>query len=148
MSRPFTSDRRWCFGVEPHELWTTISRTEDFRRWWPWLRRLDADGLKTGGRWQCLVQPPLPYAVRFTIDLDLVEEARLAEATVSGDIRGSARLDVVPTDDGCEARLISSLEPHSPVLRGVGRVARPVIAWGHDWVLDQGARQFASRAFG
>jgi hypothetical protein len=28
----------------------------------------------------------------------------------------------------------------------VARVAQPVVTFGHDWVLDTGARQFRSRA--
>lgn len=152
MAGPFTSDRRWTFDLEPDELWAAIERTDDYRRWWPWLRRFDAKGLVGGDRWYCLVQPPLPYQVRFFIDLDRVEPGRLAEATVTGDIRGTARLTVEPVEpvepDGhsCEARLVSSLEPAHPFFRALGVVARPMIMWGHDWVLDQGLRQFSRRA--
>jgi hypothetical protein len=84
--------------------------------------------------------------VRFTIELVEVTPVASADAIVTGDIRGTARLTVAATDRGCEARLQSSLEPANRVLRGIGVVARPMIEWGHDWVLDQGQRQFVRRA--
>lgn len=65
-----------------------------------------------------------------------------------GDIEGDATLTLEPTEAGCTARLRSQLAPADPMLRGVGAAARPVIEWGHDWVLDQGQQQFVSAALG
>jgi hypothetical protein len=93
-----------------------------------------------------VVQPPLPYALRFRIVLDEVVPAQWASARVDGDIVGDARLSLAATVDGCEARLISNLAPSHQVLRAIARVARPVARFGHDWVLDTGLRQFRSRA--
>ena len=62
---------------------------------------------------------------------------------MSGDIVGSARLSVrADGNGGSVARLESLLAPANPFLRGVARVARPVVRFGHDWVLDTGAAQF------
>jgi hypothetical protein len=33
------------------------------------------------------------------------------------------------------------------MLKTVARLARPMAQFGHDWVLDTGARQFRSHAF-
>jgi uncharacterized protein YndB with AHSA1/START domain len=139
----FDSDRRFTFAVTPTELWGYIDDTDAFRTWWPWLRRFDAKGFVVGDEWRCLVQPPLPYQVSFTITLDDVEPPQRAAATISGDIVGTAVLTIVPDGEGCEARLVSSLAPANSLLRAFASVARPVVRFGHDWVLDQGARQFA-----
>ena len=137
------SDRRFQFSCSRSELWETIVHTDQYRLWWPWLRKLDApDGFVEGSEWLCVVQPPLPYRLQFTIALDEVESPTRARATISGDIRGTAELLVTETEGGCEARMVSDLGPASPVLRAFAQVARPLVAWGHDWVLDQGARQF------
>ena len=45
-----------------------------------------------------------------------------------------------------EVRLTSSLEPGNGFLRTVARLAAPVVRYGHDWVLDSGARGFIERA--
>jgi uncharacterized protein YndB with AHSA1/START domain len=140
------SDRRYRFPVGPEDLWPVLTRVEDYRSWWPWLRRFDAVAFEPGAAWTCVVQPPLPYSLRFRIVLHEVDPCRLATATIDGDIVGEARLELAATEAGSEARLVSSLAPENAVLRAIAGVARPVAQFGHDWVLDSGLRQFRSRA--
>jgi uncharacterized protein YndB with AHSA1/START domain len=146
------SERRHHFDAAPDEVWTAMSRTGAYRSWWPWLRRLDDASFTVGSRWACEVQPPLPYTVRFTLLLDEIEPDRFVTATISGDIVGSAAVDLTPTITaagtgiGTELRLVAALAPDQAVLRTVARFARPVVRLGHDWVLDTGFRQFRRRA--
>jgi uncharacterized protein YndB with AHSA1/START domain len=140
------SDRRYRFGVPPEDLWPVLTSVERYRTWWPWLRGFEAATFAAGERWSCLVQPPLPYSLRFSISLHEVVPFELATAAIDGDIMGDARLELSPTDDGCEARLVSHLAPANQLLRAIATVARPVAQLGHDWVLDTGLRQFRSRA--
>ncbi len=58
-----------------------------------------------------------------------------AETDVDGEVRA-----------GCIATLRSSLAPGNKALQLVSRFAGPVARFGHDWVLDSGARQFIARA--
>jgi len=140
------SDRRFAFDQPPAQVWEVMARTSSYTTWWPWLRRLEATGLVAGDVWSCHIQPPLPYFLRFTITLDEVVPGESARATVAGDIMGSADLTLAPTDDGGSvARLVSDLAPASAVLRGFATVARPLVVWGHDWVLGEGIRQFKAR---
>lgn len=154
MPAAFDSERSWAFELSAEDLWERISAVDDYPTWWPWLRRFEpASGLVPGARWRCEVAPPLPYLVRFTLRIDRVVAHRVVEASVTGDIRGWARLTLEPdpaptTTDTTSATLVSRLAPAHPLLRGVGRVARPVVEWGHEWVLDQGRQQFISRALG
>lgn len=139
------SDRRWTFPVSSAELWDGICAVDEYRTWWPWLRGFDARSFEAGERWTCVVQPPLPYTLRFTVSLDDVVAHSHVIAAITGDIVGQARLEVADLATGCEARLVSRLEPGNRVLRAVARVASPMVRFGHDWVLDTGARQFAAR---
>jgi hypothetical protein len=137
------SDRRYGFAVDPATLWAAMTDVSSYRAWWPWLSGFEADAFDQGEQWTCVVRPPLPYSLRFTLRLDVVDPPTCAEATVSGDIVGTARVSV--RDDGnggSVARLESQLAPANRFLRGVARVARPVVRFGHDWVLDTGAAQF------
>lgn len=140
------SDRRWTFDVGSAALWDAIAVVEDYRRWWPWLRGFEANGLVAGDTWSCVVQPPLPYTIRFRVSIDEVEPQRLVSASVDGDVTGSARLEIGERDDGCDARLVSALSPGNGALRLVARFASPIARFGHDWVLDSGAHQFVARA--
>jgi uncharacterized protein YndB with AHSA1/START domain len=127
-------------------VWNLISEVSRYRSWWPWLRAFDATALASGEEWRCEVQPPVPYLVRFRVAIEDVEPAVLVRAKVGGDIVGVATLTFSDTDAGCTATLDSSLAPGNRALRLVSRFAGPVARFGHDWVLDSGARQFITRA--
>ena len=136
------SDRRYRFARPAQEVWEAATAIDQYRTWWPWLRRFDATGFAPGAEWTCLVKPPLPYAVRLTITIEEVVAARRVLASVGGDVTGTAVLTLTDVDGGSEARLVSALAPARGFFRVLATVARPVVRRGHDWVLDSGARQF------
>lgn len=142
------SDRTYRFAEPPDVVWDALASVDDYRRWWPWLRRLEAHGLAAGETWTCTVRPPLPYVLEFAVALDEVERPSRVTATVSGDIAGSATVDLEPDGDGCTVRLRSALAPAGQPLRTVARLAPWLSRFGHDWVLDTGFRQFRRRALG
>lgn len=129
------------------EVWDAMGRTDDFRSWWPWLRRFDAEGLAEGAEWRCTVQPPLPYSLRFVIDIDEVVAGERVSARVHGDIDGTADLSLSPVDEGCAIRLTSELEPSNRALKVVSTIAPRMARFGHDWVMRTGLDQFRLRAW-
>ncbi len=128
------------------EVWALISDVSHYRTWWPWLRVFEAAGLAAGEEWRCVVQPPVPYPVRFRVEIEHIEAPRLVRAIVTGDVVGDATLTLDVGGTGCVATLRSSLAPGNTALTLVSRFAGPIARFGHDWVLDSGARQFIARA--
>jgi uncharacterized protein YndB with AHSA1/START domain len=128
------------------QAWSLISDVSNYRKWWPWLRVFDAAALAPGEEWRCAVQPPVPYLVRFRVVIEEVEPAVRVQAKVVGDVVGAATLRMDDTAGGCLATLDSTLAPGNTALRMVSRYAGPIARFGHDWVLDSGARQFITRA--
>jgi len=63
-----------------------------------------------------------------------------------GDVRGPARLEIDRVPNGSQARLVWDLEVRRPILRTAARVARPLLQWGHDWVVSNGVAQFRRAA--
>jgi hypothetical protein len=137
------SDRRYSFAVDVDELWAAVADIDRYPHLWPWLKQFEARGLIAGDTWRCVVRPPLPYSVRFTIELEQVVGPSHVTATVAGDIVGTARLDFEPTADGSTIRLTSTLAPNGRAFALIATLMRPVVSRGHDWVLDTGAAQFA-----
>jgi hypothetical protein len=127
-------------------VWRQISDVGSYRSWWPWLRSFEAKALDVGEVWRCHVQPPVPYPVRFRVAVVQVEAPVRVYARVTGDVVGDATLELDESEDGCVASLHSSLAPGNAALRLVSRMAAPVARFGHDWVLDTGARQFIARS--
>lgn len=137
-----SSERRYHFACQPDEVWRALSATGDYQQWWPWLRQFEAAGLVAGDRWSCTVRPPLPYSLRFTIELTEVVPCERIAADVTGDIAGTARIEIAPEIDGSAVWLTSALTPSSRVFAALATLARPIVTRGHDWVLDTGAEQF------
>lgn len=143
------SDRRYHLAAPPPDVWVALARTNEYHLWWPWLRDFEGGGLEAGEEWRCTIRPPLPYVVRLSLRLDAVHAPETVTAQLYGDVRGRARIDLRPTGpagQSTELRLRAALEPGRAVVGVVARVARPLARFGHDWVLDTGARQFAARA--
>lgn len=134
------------FPFTPDEFWERIQRVGDFQLWWPWLKHFDGHRLVPGDVWLCVVQPPVPYAVRFTITLEEVIGGRMVTARIDGDISGTATLTVTRAATGCHTTLVSDLAPDKQSLRVMSIAARPVVRFGHNWVLDAGVRQFTARS--
>ena len=141
-----TSEHRYDLPRSREDVWELISDMDGYRAWWPWLRTFDAAGLKEGEEWNCMIQPPLPYLVRFTVHIEQIDEFERVHARVTGDVVGTATLKLEIKGPVCEAHLASTLAPGNSMLRLVSKVAAPVARFGHDWVLDSGARQFIARA--
>jgi uncharacterized protein YndB with AHSA1/START domain len=141
-----TSVHRYDLPVSPAAVWELISDVGAYRSWWSWLRVFDAGGLESGEEWRCVVQPPLPYLVRFGVVIERADPPHLVQARVTGDVVGTATLALHENESGCTATLSSTLAPGNPLLRMMSRLAAPMARFGHDWVLDSGARQFIARA--
>jgi uncharacterized protein YndB with AHSA1/START domain len=141
-----TTVHRYALPLPRAEAWSLISDVSNYRDWWPWLRAFDAVALAPGEEWRCEVQPPVPYVVRFRVLIDEVETAVRVRARVMGDVVGAATLRLEDVDGGCTATLDSTLAPGTTALRMVSRFTGPIARFGHDWVLDSGARQFITRA--
>ena len=140
------STRPLHFEARRDTVWAAIADVGQYRRMWPWLRRFDGEALTLGAVWRCTVQPPLPYSLRLRITIEELEAPRLVVASVDGDIRGTARLTLHDGGDTCDGELVSTLVPEQPMLRLVSNLAPPLARFGHDWVLETGARQFAAKA--
>ena len=85
--------------------------------------------------------------MRFRVAIEHIEAPSLVRARVLGDVVGDAALEPGRgRAEGCVATLRSSLAPGNTALRLISRFAGPIASFGHDWVLDSGARQFIARA--
>ena len=132
--------------MTPERFWATISRTEEYRNWWPWLRRFDADDLVEGAKWVAVIQSPLPYALHVDVTFDKVIAEERLEARVTGDIAGQAWLVLSPSDAGSAIDVGWKMRPRSRAMQVAALVARPLLRLSHEWVLARGLEQFRRTA--
>jgi uncharacterized protein YndB with AHSA1/START domain len=143
---PFQFDRRFELAATPDELWRTLSRTEAYPEWWSWLRRFDGAELAEGSVARCVLQGPLPYSLHVQIHVERVVPGERVDTHVRGDLDGPAWLEIEPADAGSVARMVWSLHLRDSLLRPLSLVARPLMVWAHDRVIEVGLREFERRA--
>lgn len=146
MAAPFVYDQTFTFDVDADELWAAVTAHDRYQQWWPWLVGFDLDAMTPGARAACEIQAPLPYRLRFGVDLVDVDPGRAIHGQVVGDLAGPASFHVTPDGPGCVAGLRWSLTVQRPLLGGLARIARPAMVWGHDRIIELGLRQFVTRA--
>lgn len=148
----YAAEMRRRVRLPPAAVWTHLEDIAAYRRWWPWLQLLDASGgLTAGATWRAGIRAPLPYVVAFTLDLRTVDATEhVIEADVTGDVTGSATIDMAtPDGDGSgevatELRVRWRLAPASSFLRLLDATARPVARWGHDTVMRRSVDAFVA----
>ena len=139
------TDRRYPLEDPPDAVWRALESVEDYQRWWPWLRRFDARALSSGERWAARIRVPMPWSLRFQLELGDVRPPIGVDAAIAGDIEGTATVTVEPSGTGSTIRLQSALAPRHRLLRAVNRAVPGVSRRLHDHVVDKAFEQFATR---
>ena len=136
------------FPVGPDELWQTIEGFDRFESWWDWLQDFgaDGDGLVAGNVLHATVVPPVPWRLRMDIRLEAALRPHVLEATVAGDVGGQAVIRLEPVDGGTEVTVAWSLDMMSRPLRIAAIIARSLMRWGHDRVVEMAVAGFRRRA--
>ena len=142
------TDRSYPLREPPERAWDALTRVDDYQRWWPWLRRFEARALAAGERWRAQIRIPMPWSLRFTIDIDAVDPPRRVDATLTGDIDGTATITLGWEGGGGAIRLRSDLAPRHRLLRAVNRLTPALSRRLHDRVVDKAFREFAGRGDG
>lgn len=126
------------FDVAPCDLWDALERVDRFESWWPWLHdfTLDGAGLAKGSVLRGVVDPPLPYRMRLEVELVRCHRPRSIDAIVRGDLKGEAWLRLDPAPGGVRVEAAWTVEMMQRPMRVANRVARPLLLWGHDRVVD------------
>jgi hypothetical protein len=143
----FTYRRGYHFDLGPEDLWSRLEQADQFERWWPWLTgfRIEGDGLSTGSVLSGVVNPPVPYRLRLRIELIWCSRPDAIDARVGGDLVGDAHLRFLPEGPGARVEAAWTVEVMQPGMRLASRMARPVLQWGHDRVVEMTVAGFRRR---
>jgi carbon monoxide dehydrogenase subunit G len=129
---------RFAFDAAPDAIWSAVEHSEKFESWWAWLAefRLEGPGLVDGAVLYGVVSPPVPYTMRIRVVLDRCIRPARIDATVRGDLEGTAQLVLEPAGEGTMVEVSWTIEMRQRPMRLAARVAHPVMRWGHDRVVD------------
>jgi carbon monoxide dehydrogenase subunit G len=143
---PWVLEYRGSFRLDatPEEVWRSIEHGERFECWWAWLRefRFEGPGLEDGTVLHGLVSPPVPYRMRLRVVLDRCVRPSSIDATVHGDLEGTARLTLDADAGTTRAEVEWTIEMMQRPMRIAARVAPGVMRWGHDRVVEATVASF------
>lgn len=143
----FPFNDSFLVSASAQQCWSTLSDTDRYTDWWPWLRTLEVDdGLTPGSTAHGVIKSPLPYTLSVDIRIGSVLPGRRLDAEIDGDLAGPARLEIAGRQGEAELRLSWDLELRSAMLRRFAVVGRPLMVWGHDRIVRAGFEQFRDRA--
>ncbi len=143
---PYVIDYRRSFRLEarPEAVWEAIAHPEQFESWWGWLQNfhIEGPGLTVGAVLHGVVAPPVPYRMRLDVVLDECIRPSHIEATVHGDLEGRAHLTLEADGGATRAEISWTIEMTQRAMRVAARVARPLLVWGHDRVVEMTVASF------
>lgn len=126
------------FPADLGDFWRLIEDFDRYEDWWPWLEAFSTEtvGLVAGNVLQGTVVPPIPYRLHLQVRLHSCRRLAWTLATIEGDLRGDAAMYFDEVDGGTRVRAEWTLHMASAPLRVAVTVARPVVRWGHDRVVE------------
>lgn len=115
-----------------------------FGRWWPWMKRVHLEGqaLAPGSVISFEVDPPVPYRMDISVEVTRSEAARWIDGAVTGDLRGSASLELEPQGPLTSVDVRWDVELANSRIRAGILVARPVLMWAQRWAVEVALRGF------
>ncbi len=139
--------REFAFPDPPDVVWAAVEEVDHFEEWWLWLKEfhLDGPGLVDGAVLSGVVAPPVPYRMRIEVELVGCERPHRIDALIRGDLQGEATLRLHPDGSGSRAEVSWTVEMMQRPMRVASRVAHPMLAWGHDRVVEMTVAGFRRR---
>jgi hypothetical protein len=131
--------------VPVEDFWRTIEDFDSYQVWWPWLRDFGAGeaGLVDGNVLRGTVVPPIPYRFRLEVRLHSCERLVVTKAILAGDLTGDATMLFDEVRGGTRVRVEWTLLMASAPMRVAARVARPLVLWGHDRIVEMAVADIA-----
>jgi uncharacterized protein YndB with AHSA1/START domain len=138
---------RWQIRAPIERVWDEIYHAERWPGWWKYVVSVEelepgaADGV--GARYRLLFRTALPYTLGFDVRLSSVQPPRKLEAESTGELDGTGRWTLTPTEDGTLVRYDWDIRTTSWWMNLLAPVARPAFQWNHDVLMREGGESLA-----
>jgi uncharacterized protein YndB with AHSA1/START domain len=141
----------WYFRAPIDRVWATLTDVKAWPAWWPSWKRAEFRGpellSQPGSIVDNEVKGSLPYSLRFTTEVTLIQPPERLEIRSSGDLVGSGSWVLERRDDGTAVTYTWDVGTANPVFNVLGKLSfvRAMIEKNHDFVMDEGFRGLKQR---
>lgn len=143
-ARSYAFTSIWQIDAPIQPVWDAIYHSERWPSWWPYVGAVDeilagdSSGVGAVRRYTWTTQ--LPYRLIFESRVTRVEAPRILEASADGQLMGSGRWYLTPTECGTLVRYDWNVHTRLAWMNVLAPIARPFFAWNHDAVMRAGGR--------
>jgi carbon monoxide dehydrogenase subunit G len=137
----------WRFSSPIESVWETIVNSLDWPRWWPSVRSVrrlkegEIDGVGTVDEFA--FKGRLPYTLRFTMTTTRVQRPTDLEGEARGELNGKGRWHLHNEDNETVVTYYWDVSTTGLLFNLLAPLARPIFAWNHDHVMEEGRRGLA-----
>ncbi|BAU41577.1 SRPBCC family protein [Leptolyngbya sp. O-77] len=137
----------WQFAAPIESVWNAITQTQDWPTWWQAVQSVEeleaGDPTGIGHISRFVWKMPLGYTLAFNTQLVRLEAPMLMEAIAKGDVEGRGLWELSPIPEGCQVRYSWTVRTSGRWMNWAARLARPILEWNHNAVMNQGGRALA-----
>src|SRR5262245_13989338 len=128
----------WHLSAAPNDVYAVLERLADYPLWWPQVRTVTPRGNET---YELVCKSSLPYELRFTTKQTTRDpDARILEASLTGDLDGFSRWTISSAPSGTNAVFEEKVVATKALLRRLELVARPAFKANHTKMMRDGER--------
>ena len=129
-------------------MWDALVDLPNWQQWWPGLEELTStrqgDALGVGQKASSCWRGPIGYQFRFSFESTEAVEHELLKGRAEGDLNGLGCWHLSDADGWTDVRFEWSFDATRNWMDFLAPVARPVVAHGHDYLMERGANGLAS----
>ena len=133
----------WTLGAPGSDVYRSLAHLVDYPLWWPEVKEVRP---LRDDEYELRCRALLPYDLVFTTHQTRRDaEARVLEASLSGDLEGFSRWTIQEFPDGARATFEEEVVANKALLRRLDPLARPAFRANHRLMMhhgEQGLRTF------
>ena len=137
----------WLVDAPLDRVWETIYAIERWPEWWPGVQSVTelvhGDGDGEGSVYRHVWRSRIPYAVRFDSTVEEVRRPHLILARAEGGLAGTGTFRLFEGPLGTAVTYEWQVATTKRWMNVIAPVARPVFAWNHHAVMNEGGRGLA-----
>jgi len=132
----------WLVAAPIERVWDVIYAIERWPEWWRGVQSvtelMHGDGDGEGTVYRHVWRSRIPYAVRFDSTVEEVRQPHLILARAEGELAGTGTFRLYESPLGTAVTYDWRVHTTRRWMNAVAPVARPVFAWNHHAVMNQG----------
>jgi uncharacterized protein YndB with AHSA1/START domain len=139
---------RWRVSAPRQVVWDILTDSQRYPEWWPGYKRcqqLTPGVTGVGAAAEYVVRGPLPYEVRYCLEVTHYDPPNEVAVSAAGDLVGAGRVVYEPDGDGTLVTFFWTVRTSGFWLNLLVPVLRWLFAWNHNSVMRQGEQGIIRR---